>query len=92
MNTMYPHRHLLLAVPIRDASSITAVQTLAGLVVQVLTDGAHGPPGGVLSPLLYFSRHGEVSAVSGFDDETGAMRIEVDERFGAALEQAAAAV
>lgn len=87
-----PHRHLLLAVPIRDASTITAVQTLAGLVVQVLADGAHGPPGGVLSPLLYFSRHGEVSAVSGFDDETGAMRIEVDERFGAALEQAAAAV
>ncbi|MCT9622460.1 hypothetical protein [Curtobacterium sp. C2H10] len=86
-----PHRHLLLAVPIRDASSITSVQMLAGLVVQVLTDGEHGLPGGVLSPLLYFSRHGRVSAVSGFDDETGAMRIEVDERFQEALEQAAAA-
>ncbi|MFJ2979379.1 hypothetical protein ACIPEP_11020 [Curtobacterium sp. NPDC087082] len=86
-----PHRHLLLAVPIRDASSITSVQMLAGLVVQVLTDGEHGLPGGVLSPLLYFSRNGRVSAVSGFDDETGAMRIEVDERFQEALEQAAAA-
>ena len=86
-----PHRHLLLAVPIRDADSIRAVQTLAGMLVQVLTDTGRGLPGGVLSPLLFFSRNGRVSAASGFDEETGAMRIEVDERFQQALEQAAAA-
>lgn len=86
-----PHRHLLLAVPLRDADSIGAVQALAGMLVQVLTNTERGLPGGPLSPLLFFSRNGQVSAVSGFDDETGAMRIEVDERFQRALEEAAAA-
>jgi hypothetical protein len=85
-----PHRHLLLAAPIRDADSITAVQTLGGMLLQVLGDADHGLPGGPLSPLLYFSRGGQVSAVSGFDEESGAMRIEIDERFQEALEQAAA--
>jgi hypothetical protein len=86
-----PHRHLLLAAPIGGTDSLTAVQSLAGMLLQVLTDAERGLPGGVLSPLLYFSRNGEVSAVSGFDEATGAMRIEVDERFRQALEQAAAA-
>jgi len=84
-----PHRHLLLAAPIRDADGLQAVQTLAGMLLQVLTTQERGLPGGQLSPLLLFSRNGQVSAVSGFDEETGAMRIEVDERFQEALEQAA---
>lgn len=84
-----PHRHLLLAAPIRDAESIQAVQTLAGMLLQVLSTTDRGLPGGQLSPLLFFSRNGQVSAVSGFDEETGAMRIEIDERFQTALEQAA---
>lgn len=84
-----PHRHLLLAAPIRDADSIQAVQTLAGMLLQVLTSTDRALPGGQLSPLLFFSRNGEVSAVSGFDEDTGAMRIEIDERFQTALDQAA---
>lgn len=86
-----PHRHLLLAVPLRDADSMRAVQTLAGMLVQVLTETERGLPGGLLSPLLFFSRSGTVSAVSAFDAETGAMRIEVDDRFQQALREAAAA-
>lgn len=84
-----PHRHLLLAVPIRDADSLTAVNTLAGALVQVVSD-PRGAPGGVLSDRLLFARDGEVSIVSSFDPESGAMRIEVDERFQEALEQAMA--
>ena len=86
-----PHRHLLLAAPLRGADGIAAVQTLAGMLMQVLTNTERGLPGGPLSPLLFFSRNGRVSAVSGFDEQTGAMRIEVDERFQQALEEAAAA-
>lgn len=84
-----PHRHLLLAAPIRDESAMQAVQTVAGMLLQVLSEPERGLPGGQLSPLLFFSRNGQVSAVSGHDAETGTMRIEVDERFQEALEQAA---
>ncbi|PZE86365.1 hypothetical protein [Curtobacterium sp. MCBD17_032] len=85
-----PHRHLLLAVPLRDADSVQAVQTLAGLLVRVLGDRDAGLPGGLLSPDLLFSRHGHVSPVSSYDQATGELRIEVDERFQEALEEAVA--
>ncbi|WIB27115.1 hypothetical protein [Curtobacterium sp. MCSS17_015] len=85
-----PHRHLLLAVPLRDVDSVQAIQTLAGLLVRVLGDREAGLPGGVLCPDLLFSRHGHVSPVSAYDQDTGELRIEVDERFQEALEQAVA--
>lgn len=85
-----PHRHLVLAVPLRDADSVPAIQTLAGLLVRVLGDREAGLPGGLLSPHLMFSRHGQVSQVSTFDEATGELRIEVDERFQEALQEAVA--
>ncbi|PCN49674.1 hypothetical protein Csp2054_01670 [Curtobacterium sp. 'Ferrero'] len=81
-----PNRHLLLVAPIRDASSLQAVNALAGALTQVLAD-PNRSPGGVVCDRLLFSRNGETSIVSSTDPETGTLRIEVDERFQAALEE-----
>lgn len=83
-----PQRHLVLAVPIQ-ADSLTAINTLAGALLQVLS-AEGGLPGGVLSRNLLFARGGEVSVVSDIERESGVMRIEIDERFQAALEEAGA--
>jgi hypothetical protein len=83
-----PQRHLVLAVPIQ-ADSLQAINTLAGALLQVLSAEA-GTPGGVLCRDLLFSRHGEVTVVSDIDPESGTMRIDIDERFQAALEEAGA--
>lgn len=83
-----PQRHVVLAVPI-GADSLTTINTLAGALLQVLS-AEGGVPGGVLSRDLFFARHGEVTAVSDIDPESGMMRIEIDERFQAALEEAGA--
>lgn len=81
-----PNRHLLLAVPIVGPESIAAIRTMAGAFVHMLEHVTH--PGGVLSPHLLFSHSGEVSVVSDFDGDGGALRLLMDERLRAALEEA----
>jgi hypothetical protein len=82
-----PHRHILLAAPILDGSSITAVNALGQMMLGMLANPEFQVPGGLISPYLYFARGGEVSQVSAFAED-GTMQIEVDERFQQALEQA----
>lgn len=81
-----PHRHLLIALPVTGPATLTAVEQLVAITAQVL-EGAPAP-GGVLSADVHFSRDGVVSRVSR-RGEGGQVQFIVDERLGAALEQAA---
>ena len=76
---------MLIVLPLTGPETVTAVEHLVGLTMQVLNSGP--PPGGVLSPYIHFSRDQEVSRVSTID-EAGAVSINVDARLQQALEEA----
>ena len=80
-----PHRHMLIALPITGPETLTAVEHLVALTMQVLS--SEPPPGGVISANVLFSRNQEVSRVSSIDEQ-GTVSIKVDERLQQALEEA----
>lgn len=80
-----PHRHMLIALPITGPETLSAVESLVALTMQVLGNGP--APGGVLSADVLFSRDGDVDRVSSIDED-GTVSITVDARLQHAIEQA----
>lgn len=79
-----PIRHMVLFHPVEGVDVLGAVQRLTGLTASMFNEA----PGGV-SPFVYWWRDGELTQLSGFDDE-GKLQVMVGDELSAVLNELAA--
>ena len=79
-----PIRHMVVFHPVEDIDVIGAVQRLTGLTASMFDEA----PGGV-SPFVYWWRDGELTQLTGVDEE-GRLSVSVGEEFTAVLNELAA--
>jgi hypothetical protein len=82
-----PHRELILYVKPEGADFLKAVQSLLGTVDRFAHDPEAYLPGGLLSPLIYYSCDGVVEPVGGRSGESNTLQIDATGRFGLVLEK-----
>jgi hypothetical protein len=79
-----PTRHLVVFHPVEGVDVLDAIQRLTGLTASMFNDA----PGGV-SPFVYWWRDGELTQLSGFDDQ-GRLQVVVGDELTAVLNELAA--